>query len=64
VLRVGGTTIQARIDRRTGVRKGPTVVLLSGLDTPLRVWDKMRTDLAATRPSSRTTAAAWTAPGR
>jgi pimeloyl-ACP methyl ester carboxylesterase len=50
VLRVGGTTIQARIDRRTGVRKGPTVVLLSGLDTPLRVWDKMRTDLAGDAP--------------
>jgi pimeloyl-ACP methyl ester carboxylesterase len=50
VLRVGGTTIQARIDRRTGVRKGPTVVLLSGLDTPLDVWAKVRTGLAGDAP--------------
>jgi pimeloyl-ACP methyl ester carboxylesterase len=45
-----GTTIQARIDRRTGVRKGPTVVLLSGLDTPLDVWAKVRTGLAGDAP--------------
>jgi pimeloyl-ACP methyl ester carboxylesterase len=50
VLRVGSTTIQARIDRRTGVRKGPTVVLLSGLDTPLDVWAKVRTGLAGDAP--------------
>jgi pimeloyl-ACP methyl ester carboxylesterase len=50
VLTVAGTTIQARIDRRTGVRKGPTVVLLSGLDTPLDVWAGVRTALAADAP--------------
>ncbi len=50
VLPVAGTTIQARIDRRTGVRKGPTVVLLSGLDTPLDVWDRVRADLAGDAP--------------
>lgn len=47
---VGGTTIQARLDRPAGGSTGPTIILMSGLDTPLEVWAAVRTPLAQQRP--------------
>jgi pimeloyl-ACP methyl ester carboxylesterase len=46
-LDVGGVAIHARFDGLTPRSGTPTVVLMSGLDTPLEVWQAVRGPLAA-----------------
>jgi pimeloyl-ACP methyl ester carboxylesterase len=41
-----GSYIQTRVDHLWGAATSPTVVLMSGLDTPLEMWSELRTQLA------------------